>query len=266
MLEELSCFNNKLTELKVANCSTLEKLFCSDNKLTVLDFTGCTSLKSLGCSNNQFTELDVTKLVKLISLGCDDNQLTSLDVTPLKRLQSLNCCGNKLTSLDLSNNIALTELRCFHNRLTALDFSGCPKIKTLWMYNNCIRGEAMDALIESLPEVNDIWPVMIELTAGCGERNVITEAQVAALKEKGWVPYSYEDGVCYPYPGGETVMLKGDADNNGEVNAADIVAIVGYFAGIESDSFDFDAADANDDGKIDIADIILISYAIMSKK
>ena len=266
VLEELSCFNNKLTELKVANCSTLEKLFCSDNKLTVLDFTGCTSLKSLGCSNNQFTELDVTKLVKLISLGCDDNQLTSLDVTTLKRLQSLNCCGNKLTSLDLSNNIALTELRCFHNRLTALDFSGCPKIKTLWMYNNCIRGEAMDALIESLPEVNDIWPVMIELTAGCGERNVITEAQVAALKEKGWVPYSYEDGVCYPYPGGETVVLKGDADNNGEVNAADIVAIVGYFAGIESDSFDFDAADANDDGKIDIADIILISYAIMSKK
>ena len=52
--------------------------------------------------------------------------------------------------------------------------------------------------------------------------------------------------------------MKGDANGDGTVDAADIVEVVNYIMGKKSVKFVKKAADANDDGKVDAADIILI--------
>ena len=53
-------------------------------------------------------------------------------------------------------------------------------------------------------------------------------------------------------------VLPGDADGNGQLEPADIVAIANYLTGRTPDQFDAKAADANNDGKINISDITAI--------
>ena len=57
------------------------------------------------------------------------------------------------------------------------------------------------------------------------------------------------------------VIVPGDANNDGKVDAADIVEITNYIMGKASEKFIFKAADVNEDGKVDIADIIMIVKA-----
>jgi alpha-amylase len=57
--------------------------------------------------------------------------------------------------------------------------------------------------------------------------------------------------------------LAGDANGDGNVNAADIVEVVNYIMGNASDKFDFNAADANHDGTVNAADIVVIVNIIM---
>ena len=51
---------------------------------------------------------------------------------------------------------------------------------------------------------------------------------------------------------------KGDANGDGEVNAADIVEVINYIMGNQSIEFIFDGADANGDGIVNVADIVKI--------
>ena len=57
---------------------------------------------------------------------------------------------------------------------------------------------------------------------------------------------------------------RGDANGDGSVNAADIVEVVNYIMGNESDCFLFKTADMNSDGSVNAADIVLIVNTIMS--
>ena len=61
------------------------------------------------------------------------------------------------------------------------------------------------------------------------------------------------------------VSIPGDADNNGEVNANDIVAILNAMMGIYVDNYDAEAADFNKDGKVNIADIVCISTLLVNQ-
>ncbi|MBO7045507.1 MAG: dockerin type I repeat-containing protein, partial [Prevotella sp.] len=58
--------------------------------------------------------------------------------------------------------------------------------------------------------------------------------------------------------------LKGDANGDGYVNAADIVEVVNYIMGYPSEKFDEILADANNDGTVNAADIVTIVNYIMA--
>ena len=58
---------------------------------------------------------------------------------------------------------------------------------------------------------------------------------------------------------------RGDVNGDGAINTADIVEVINYIMGNQSDSFDFTAADANGDGKVNEADIDVIVNMIMAK-
>ncbi|MBR6455828.1 MAG: pilus assembly protein N-terminal domain-containing protein, partial [Prevotella sp.] len=71
------------------------------------------------------------------------------------------------------------------------DFTGIEHFTALTTLNcsgNQISGEAMDALIASLPTVEDGTFIVID-TDDESEGNVITKSQVAAAKAKGWTVY-----------------------------------------------------------------------------
>ena len=144
-----------------------------------------TALTKLFCYRNQLTELDVSKNTALTNLNCSDNQLVTLDVSKNTALTILGCGNNQLTALDVSKNTALTNLSCYGNRLTTLDVSSCTMLNQLSCYSNQIKDAGMDALVNSLPAVNDC---SLYVRYNRNEQNVINDAQVAIAKAKGWKP------------------------------------------------------------------------------
>ena len=211
-LTSLSCRNNKLTTLDVSGLSALPSLNCNNNALTSIDMSGCTALKSLdcsqnnmttlniignpgltyiNCSSNKLTSLDMSGWTALTSLNCGSNQLTALDVSKNTALTTLQCGSNQLTSLSLSNNTALYRLECNNNKLTRLDVSQCANLHALYCQRNQIKDAAMDALVESLPDLTgDLFVISTE-EDWPREQNVITTTQVATANAKGWQTYSY---------------------------------------------------------------------------
>ena len=199
-LTTLICIDNQLTSLDVSKNTVLTYLDCDYNQLTSLDVSKNAALESFYCGVNQLTSLDVSKNTALTDLGCAYNQLTSLDVSKNTVLTYLFCHVNQLTSLDVSNNTALEWLDCSGNQLTSLDVSKNTVLTYLECDNNQIKGSAMDAFVESLPNVNngEMYVIWNE-----DEGNVMTITQVAAAKAKGWIPYYYDGTDWQEYAGSD---------------------------------------------------------------
>ena len=231
-LERLYCNRNQLTSLDVSQNTALTELYCHSNQLALLDVSNNISLTHLNCQNNQLTALDVSKNTALIwfycttnqltslnisentaltTLNCYDNQLTELDVSKNTALEYLSCNFNRLTSLNVSNNTKLTELYCRGNQLTSLDVSKNTALIQLWCHNNQIEGEAMDALVASMPTVNNSSFYVINTKDG-NERNICTKSQVSIAKEKGWIVYDYNGGNPQIYDGNSNPIRKTTVD------------------------------------------------------
>ena len=183
LLEENYGKDGLLTDEEIAN---ITKLYVGTKDIA--DLTGIehfTALKELYCFDNKLTTLDVSKNTTLELLSCYNNQLTTLDVSQNTALQTLYCNENQLTTLDVSKNTALQSLNCRENQLTALKVSPNGNIVSISCYSNQLSGEAMDALVESMPVVADGWFTVLN-ALDANEQNVITKTQVAAVKAKGW--------------------------------------------------------------------------------
>ena len=216
-LTYLACYNNQLTSLDVSKNTALTGLRCDGNQLTSLDVSKNTALTSLNCGHNQLTSLDVLKHTALTSLYCGFNELTSLNVSKNTALTRLDCQSNQLTSLDVSKNTALTVLSCFENKLTSLDLSKNTALKAIDCSENQIKDAGMDALVESLPTVDEGKMYAIY---SCNEGNVMTTVQVEAAKAKGWTVYQcigFADWQIYAGSEEDPDGI-GNVNNNNNVN------------------------------------------------
>ena len=187
-LTYLECDWNQLTSLDVSKNIALTTLICSANKLTTLDVSNNAVLNELHCFKNQLTELDISNNIELTNLNCHDNQLTTLDVSKNIALKILACHDNYLTKLELNSLPKLESLSCCNNKLERIIVSDCPKLEQITCHNNQIRGKAMDEFIEGLPVVPYGWGHLCIVDPE-SEQNVMTKAQVAAAKAKGWTPF-----------------------------------------------------------------------------
>jgi hypothetical protein len=61
-----------------------------------------------------------------------------------------------------------------------------------------------------------------------------------------------------------TTVKPGDANGDGVVDVADVVAIVNYILEKPSDNFDFKAADVNGDGNVDVGDVVAVVNIILT--
>lgn len=188
-LTYLDSGSNLLSAIDISKNTALRILYCNYNQLTSLDISRNTSLAYLDCGSNQLTSIDVSKNTVLKTLNCNGNKLTSLNLSENRSLESLNCSYNQLTSLDLSKNTVMTKLICYSNQLTSLNVLGNTALTFLNCYDNQIQGEAMDAVIKGLPKntTNDNYEFYV-ISDPTDDGNVCTTAQVAAAKNKGWIP------------------------------------------------------------------------------
>lgn len=143
--------------------------------------------------------LTATEISTITSLWVSYENIQDLQgIEYFTALTTLSCSGNQLTSLDVSKNISLRYLYCSNNQLTSLDLSKNTALTSLDCYSNRIKGEAMDALIASLPTITSgsSYDGRMQVINNSNERNMMTIDQVAAVKAKGWTPL-YKAGSGY---------------------------------------------------------------------
>jgi len=273
-MKRLICsLDGLLTSLDISKNKVLEELTCYHNKLTSLDVSKNHWLVELNCSDNQLTSLDVSNNPMLKELNCGGNKLVSLDVSNNSMLKTLDCRNNKLTTLDVSNNTAIETLACQGNSLTSLDLSNNMAIHYLYIYQNNIKGLKMNALVNSLPQKLGLKMYAIYYN---NEGNIMTTTQVSVAKAKGWTPYyfynyynSYLDEYydqSDPYAGIKTNYTIGDANSDGKIGMPDVMFTMNYILGTPDHSFNAEAADANLDGKVNLPDIMFILNYIKNGK
>ena len=175
----------------------LSKEYGSDGVITDAEIAEITyiEVKEMNIANLKGIEF----FTALAGLYCSNNQLTALDVSNNTDLTELYCEFNQLTSLNVLGCTALTDLFCYSNQLTSLDVTGCTSLGLKKEYStekgmiscalNRIKGAAMDAFIASLPTNASELNVIHHQDEG----NVMTAAQVAAARAKGWKPMAYNE-------------------------------------------------------------------------
>ena len=198
---------NVIETIDLSSNTSLRKLYCDYNKLYSLILFANTELRELSCSNNQLGSIDLSPSENLQKLTCSNNQIGSLDLTGFPNLSGLWCNGNQLTILNISSNLILELFQCENNQLeeisglqdhsilrlfncndnllTSLDVTGCPELYQLYCWNNQIKSDDMELLMNSLPERSG-YCVVLDLREGAPEQNEITNEQVAIGKAKGW--------------------------------------------------------------------------------
>ena len=141
---------------------------------------------------------------------------------------SLNFYSKSIADLTgIEHFIALTELDCSSFQLTSLDVSKNTKLTSLTCHSNQIKGEAMDALVASLPAVNYGFFSVID-TKDENEGNICTKTQVVVAKEKGWKVNDYNGGFLQEYEGSdEANSIGASLNDNGKITNDNYYSIDG---------------------------------------
>ena len=193
-LKELNCARNNLTELDLSKLPALEILNCGSCLINELDLSHNTKLKSFSCSTPngrpsqyQLASLNVQGCSELEHLDCYNNNLLSLDCSGLSKLKEFNCHQTKLASLNLEGCTSLETLWCYQTQLTSLDLSDCVNLKSLKVYRDNITGEALSAMVKSMPDrTGREAGSFLAYLGNTAEENELTEEDRAILASKNW--------------------------------------------------------------------------------
>ena len=181
-------------------------------------------------------------------------------------LTGLECSGNNLESLNISKNTALTELYCGYNSLTTLDISENKALTKLDCSGNQIVGVAMTQLVNNLPTIPSGEEGYLTVRdEGVSPDNIITVLQVKIAKDKGWKVLTWEYKFDIEYAG------NGDVNSDNQINEDDLNFLVGLIMGKYADSemaieYFYYAGDLNNDGKVDAADIVVMNNILKELK
>ena len=193
-----------------------------DGLLTNEEIVG---VKSMDVRSQNIADLTgIEYFTALQLLQCQDNQLTTLDVTTNIRLWHLDCTDNQLETLHLTSVIPLQRLYCSGNKLGI---------------------EAMTDILENLRDWSFDTEGRLNVISNTEEHNVINDKLVRRANDKNWKVYKQlEDGRWIEYP---------------IYDIAYAMNIVDYLLGNPTpETFNAAAADANEDGRVSIADVSAI--------
>ena len=128
---------NKVSSLKVENCSALQSIMGRTNKLQSVDFsTIADHLKVLDLSQNVLTSANLSGMTSLEYAALGKNNIVSLDLTGCSKVSILSIPSNQISELDLSDLAELLTLDCSENNLQSLDLTSCTKLGLLNVNKN----------------------------------------------------------------------------------------------------------------------------------
>ena len=261
-------------ELMFYGCSTLTSLdlthFDTSNVTNMRGMLGrCTSLTSIDVSG--FNTEKVTNMSCMFqSCTLKSLNLSNFNTENVTDLSGMFDCSESLETIDISsfNTTNVTNM--------AEMFKGCTALKRVDISNfntsNVVNMRTMFSECHSLARiyVGDEWSTekveddvlmffnCYHLVGGMG-----TKYQEDHVGKE----YAHIDGGLdnpgYLMDVNLAQTDFGDANDDGTVNAADIVEVVNYIMGNPSDGFNEAAADANGDGVVNAADIVMIVNIIM---
>ena len=210
-------------------------------------FRAVVAASDIDTDRDGFLRETEAELVLVLNLdGKNISNLTGIEY--FTELSKLRCCENNLTSLDVSKNTKLQELYCYRNRLTTLNVKNTA-VKTLMCYGNRISGRNMTNFVKSLPTWSGNDGNLYVCDDNVSPDNVIIAAQVNTAKNKGWNVKKYSN-VYKPYAG------QGDVNGDDNINKNDLNVIVKIIMGEMPSGIQELAGDVNNDGKVDAADIV----------
>ena len=201
------------------------------------------------------------------------SSLTSLDLSSFNtsnvtNMGSMFSACSSLTSLDLSsfNTSNVTDMGYM--------FLGCNALKIVDVTPfDVSKVTNMSMMFGSCKELTTIccntdWRTSPALTnsylmfSGCNK--IVGDKGTTFIDDENRdATYAHPDGGTSD-PGYFSIYRKGDADGNGKVNAADIVAISNYIMGNQPAGFSKASADVNLDGVINIADIVALANILLN--
>ena len=176
----------------------------------------------------------------------------------LTALQVLKCTGNKgLTSLDLSKNVNMRELYCSQCGLKSLTVAtGAYNFKTIYCYQNQLRGDKMKAFLNSLPYLM-VYAQTGQLFLIDGDdanegNELIDLGWYTSLTSKGWYTLGYVFDQWYDYTSFLTLMTPSisiDANKFPDANFQKAVK---------------DKCDLNKDGYLSLAEAMKVKELYVS--
>lgn len=194
-LKYLSLNDNEFTEMALKGLEELSSINLRFNKLTNFSIEDCPSLSSVVVSDNLLTSVDLTGgKDNLSDVYVDGNQLTTLDLSGFASLSTLSAENNQLTSVNLENCSNLYSLNLGGNKFTALTLPELPSLGEVYIENNNIQGDAMMALMKSLPKKDVLTgsfsgSIYAVETRSDKEQNICLKEHVEAAHEQGWGVY-----------------------------------------------------------------------------
>ncbi|KAK3604987.1 hypothetical protein CHS0354_000652 [Potamilus streckersoni] len=217
-LEELNCYQNKLTSLDVSKNVGLREFYCNQNLLQNLDVSKNVLLTVLNCSNNQLkildvsrnqylgiflcernqlTSLNVSSNFRMAELICSDNLLPTLNVRGVENLRKLVCSNNQLQTLDVSQNVYLTKLFCDSNNLESLDLRGVRSTGTLdFKITSGGIGTNNGGLKSIKIHRNLVGPTGVANTELKAVKSVATDVQIDVYTSTGTPDTIYTSSIC----------------------------------------------------------------------
>ena len=194
--------------------------------------------------------------------------LENLNTSIVTDVNNMFYMCSSLTSLDLSsfNTSNVTDMRNM--------FLGCNALQAVDLTSfDVSKVTTMQGMFGSCRELTTIccntdWRTSPNLTnsylmfAGCNK--IVGDKGTTFINDNNRdATYAHPDGGTSD-PGYFSIYHKGDADGNGVVNAADIVAISNYMMGNPPAGFSKASADVNLDGVINIADIVALANILLN--
>ncbi len=195
-IKVMEASNKKIADLTgIAYFTALHKLRVSGNKLETLDVSTL-DLDTIQAVANLLTQVILPTAGNLKYADLGNNLLSEIDLSNCQKVRILNLQYNKFSTVDLSGCTNVNYVNVTDNYFTTLDFSDNGFVTNIFMSHNQVKGAGLDDLIETLPtRVNGKYPLCIIKEEPnvvhdetFNEGNVVTKAQVAAARAKGWYP------------------------------------------------------------------------------
>ena len=296
-ITEMDVSGQGIKELNLSFFTELKTLKCNDNEISYLWLNNNPAITELWCYNNHIWGYCVVSLLGslpnnngVIRFASDseteDNAMTTTQVTRAanKGWQVLTADGADYEGIDPGlpiinryfyddelRNVVLrgydSDVDGYLNSVeikhtTTLDISNRPRRIT-----NLLGVERFTSMTELICWGNQLRSLpdryLPPTTGGVirfyknewDDGNSLFPSQVQYVENLGWRVLMWDGSDWVDYPG---VIVLGDANGNGEVDAWDIATLRDYILGLNPRPFSFKSANLNGDGVVDIVDLTML--------